>query len=122
MKSKITEEIKDLFSQTTTWVKLELEYAKLTAAEKVIILLSTLIIGAIFALLLLPILMMLLFALADLFKMFMAPPLAYLSVAGIVIILLAIVFVFRNALVVNPVAKFVTRLFLNQKNQRDQNN
>lgn len=122
MKSKITEEVKDLFSQTMTWAKLEIEYVKLTAAEKLIILISTLIIGAIFVLFLLPIFIMLLFALAGLFRMFMSPPLAYLSVAGIVILLLAIVFIFRKVLVINLVSKFVTKLFLERKSEHNQNN
>lgn len=121
MKSKITEEVKDLFSQTVTWAKLEIEYVKLTAAEKLIILISTLIIGAIFVLFLLPIFIMLLFALAGVFRMFMSPPLAYLSVAGIVVLLLAVVYVFRKVLVINMVSKFVTKLFLERKNEHNQN-
>lgn len=121
MKSKISEEVKDLFSQTMTWAKLEIEYVKLTAAEKLIILISTLIIGAVFVLFLLPIFIMLLFALAGLFRMFMSPPLAYLSVAAIVMLLLAIVFVFRKVLVINIVSKFVTKLFLERKNDHDHN-
>lgn len=121
MKSKITEEVKDLFSQTMTWAKLEIEYVKLTAAEKLIILISTLIIGAIFVLFLLPIFIMLLFALAGVFRMFMSPPLAYLSVAGIVVLLLAIVFVFRKVLVINIVSRFVTKLFLERKNEHNHN-
>ena len=119
MKSKISDEVKDLFSQTMTWAKLEVEYLKLTAAEKLIILISTLIIGAVFVLFLLPIFTMLLFALAGLFKMFMPSPLAYLSVAGIVMVLLAIVFVLRKVLVINMVSKFVTKLFLERKSDHD---
>lgn len=73
MKAKITDEIKEIFSQGVNWAKLEIEYVKLTAAEKLIILMSVLIIGAIFMLLLLPVFIMFLFALAGVFKMFMAP-------------------------------------------------
>ncbi|MBD5355479.1 MAG: phage holin family protein [Bacteroides sp.] len=119
MKSKITDELKDLFSQTVTWGKLELEYMKLTAAEKLIILISTLIVGAIFVLFLLPIFIMLLFALAGVFRMFMSAPLAYLSVAGVVMLILALVYVFRNVLVVNVVSRFVTKLFLDRKTSQD---
>ena len=119
MKAKITDEIKEIFSQGVNWAKLEIEYVKLTAAEKLIILMSVLIIGAIFMLLLLPVFIMFLFALAGVFKMFMAPPLAYLSVGGIVLILLALVYLLRNQLVINPVAKFVSRLF---RDKRTKNN
>ena len=44
MKAKITDEIKEIFSQGVNWAKLEIEYVKLTAAEKLIILMSVLII------------------------------------------------------------------------------
>lgn len=121
MKSKITEDIQELFSQGMTWAKLELEYVKLTAAEKLVVLLSTLIIIAVFVLFLLPIFLMLLFALAGLFRMFMPGPLAYLSVAGIVIILLGVVYLFRNVLVVNVVSRFVTKLFLDRKTEQEHN-
>ncbi len=87
MKAKITDEIKEIFSQGVNWAKLEIEYVKLTAAEKLIIL--------------------------------MTPPLAYLSVGGIVLILLALVYLLRNQLVINPVAKFVSRLFLDKRTKNN---
>ena len=47
MKEKLTDEIKDIFVQGRDWIKLEIEYAKLTVAEKFTLLLSAMIIGAI---------------------------------------------------------------------------
>lgn len=114
MKSKITDEIKETLTQGISWAKLELEYIKLTSAEKLVILLSTLIIGGIIALLFLPVFLMLLLALADLFKMFMAPSLAYLSVAGIVLLLIYILFLLRKPLVINPISRFMTKVFLDK--------
>ncbi len=112
MKQKITEEIKDILTQSVSWAKLEVEYIKLTAAEKLIVLLSTMIILGVLMVLLLPVFIMLLFALADVFKLLMSPALAYLSVAGIVLILIFLLFVFRKTLVIDPVARFMTRLIL----------
>ncbi len=43
MKEKLTDERKELFTQGRDWVKLEVEYAKLTVAEKFTILASTMI-------------------------------------------------------------------------------
>lgn len=117
MKAKFTDEIKEIFTQGINWAKLEVEYVKLTAAEKIIILLSTLIIGGICMLLLLPLFIMLLFALVGVFKLFMNPSLAYLTVAGIVAILLVLVYFFRNVLVITPVAKFISRLLLEKDHQ-----
>lgn len=112
MKTKITEEIKEIFSQSVNWAKLEVEYLKLTAAEKLIILMSTMIIGAICMVLLMPLIIMLLFALAGVFRLFMSPPLAYLCVGGVVALMIVLLVVFRNVLVVTPVSRFITRLFL----------
>lgn len=119
MKSKITDEIKEIFSQGMNWAKLEVEYVKLTAAEKIIILMSTLILGGICMILMLPLLIMLLFALVGVFRMFMSPALAYLCVGGIVAVVMLLVFFFRKALIVTPVARFITRLFL-EKNHNSE--
>lgn len=117
MKAKFTDEIKEIFTQGINWAKLEVEYVKLTAAEKIIILLSTLIIGGVCMIMLLPLFIMLLFALVGVFRLFMNPSLAYLTVAGIVAILLVLVFIFRNVLVITPVSKFITRLLLEKDHQ-----
>lgn len=119
MKTKITDEIKEIISSGINWVKLELEYLKLTAAEKLIILMSTVILGAVALLLLVPLMIMLMFALADVFMMFLPPWLAYLSVGGVVLIMIVCVFVFRNALIITPCAKFITRLFLEKSHSSD---
>lgn len=114
MKNNLLNEIKDIFTQSQTWVKLEIEYIKLTAAEKFTILLSTLIIGAVCLLLGMVVMILLSFALVDVFKMFLDPWLAFLSVAGIVILLILAVYLFRKPLLLNPLAKFITKLFFNQ--------
>ncbi len=114
MKDKLTDEVIGIFSQSINWAKLEVEYLKLTAAEKLIILLSTIIIGGILAVLLLPVFIIFLFALVDVFKLIMAPALAYLTVGGIVLLIIFILFLMRKPLIVNPVARFVTKLFLDK--------
>ena len=117
MKNKITEEIKELFTQSVNWAKLEIEYIKLTAAEKLIVLMSALIIGTIFLIMLLPVILMFLFALAQVFIGFMPVALAYVSVGGIVLLLLAILYIFKNQIIVNPLAKFISKLIL-ERNKR----
>ena len=68
MKEKLTDEIKDIFVQGRDWIKLEIEYAKLTVAEKFTLLLSAMIIGAICLLMGMVVLILLSFALVELFK------------------------------------------------------
>lgn len=119
MKTKITDEIKEMLSQGVNWAKLEIEYLKLTAAEKIIILISMMVIGAVFLLLLLPVVLMFLFALAQVFIDFMPVAVAYVCVGGIVLLLLGILVVFRKQLVINPVAKFISKVLLdNPENKK----
>lgn len=122
MKTKLTDELKELLVHGISWLKLEVEYLKLTAAEKMIILVSMLVIGGVFLLLLLPAVLMFLFALAQVFVQFMPTALAYVTVGGIVLVLLAILILMRKPLVINPVAKFISKVLLeNQANKNSDN-
>lgn len=112
MRPKITDEIRDLLSQSINWAKLEVEYLKLTAAEKVIIIVSMMVIGIVVLILLLPAILMFLFALAQVFIGFLPVAVAYVCVGGIVLLLLGILVLFRKHLVINPVAKFISRVLL----------
>jgi len=111
MKEKFTQELKDIISQSVSWAKLEVEYAKFTIAEKVTILLSGFVIGAVCLLLGVAMLLMLAFCIVELFKMIMAPSLAYLCVAGIIALMILLIYLLRKPLLLNPIAKFITRLF-----------
>lgn len=114
MKEKLTDELKDLFMQGKEWAKLEVEYAKLTVAEKFTVLMSTIIIGAICLLMGVVVLIMLAFSLVELFKLMMAPALAYLTVGGIICVLALVVYLLRRPLMLNPIARFITRLFISK--------
>ena len=118
MKPKLTDEIKELLAQSVNWAKLEIEYLKLTAAEKVIILISMFVIGVVVLLLLLPALLMFLFALAQVFIGFLPVALAYVCVGGIVILLLGFLVLFRKQLVINPVAKFISKVLLDHQENK----
>lgn len=119
MKEKIIDELKDIFKQSQSWVRLEVEYLKLTAAEKFTILLSTLILGAICLLIAMVALFLLAQSCVDLFKLFMPPALASLSVFGILLILIFVIYLLRRPLLLNPIARFITRLFFeNQENNK----
>lgn len=120
MKPKITDEIKELFTQSINWAKLEVEYIKLTAAEKIIILVSMMVISVVILLLLLPAILMFLFALAQVFIDFMPVAVAYVCVGGIVILFLGLLVLFRKQLVINPVAKFISKVLLGNPGSKSQ--
>lgn len=112
MQEKLTDELKQVFSDSKDWVKLQIEYTKLTAAEKVTILGGAIALGAICLLIGVVILFVLALSLIDTFKMIMVPALACLSVSGILILLMVLLIIFKKPLILNPIAKFLTKLFL----------
>lgn len=115
MKTNLVEELRSIFEQSRSWLKLELEYAKLTVAEKLTMLMSALILGFVCLLLLIVVLIMLAMSLAELFKMIMDPALAYLATTGAICVLLLLVFLFKKPLLLNPLARLITRVFFDKK-------
>ena len=115
MKINLLEEIRSIFDQSKTWLCLELEYAKLTIAEKLTLLMSTLIIGFVCLLLGVEVLIMLAFSLAEAFRLIMDPALAYLSTAGVICLLLILLYLLRKPLLLNPIARLITRVFFDRK-------
>lgn len=114
MKEKLTDELKEIFVQGKNWMKLEVEYAKLTLAEKMTMLFSAMIIGAVCLLMGMVVLILLAFALVELFRLMMSPALAYLSSAGVIVVLIVLFYLFRKPLLLNPIARFITRLFISR--------
>lgn len=115
MKEKLTDELKEIFVQGKNWMKLEVEYAKLTLAEKMTLLFSAMIIGAVCLLMGMVVLILLAFALVELFRLMMSPALAYLSSAGVIVVLIVLFYLFRKPLLLNPIARFITRLFISKQ-------
>lgn len=101
-----------LVKEIKTYLELNVQNVKLTAAEKTVALLSALAITGLAAILGMLTLLFLSIAIAD----FIAPSLgagwAFLIVTCVYLLLLVIIIVFRRALIINPVSRFITRLFL----------
>lgn len=115
MKLNLIDEFRSIVDQSKTWLKLEMEYMKLTAAEKITMLLGALIIGFVALLLSMVVLIMLALALAEVFKLLMSPGLAYLATAGAICLLLGIFFFLRKPLLMNPIARLITKIFFDKK-------
>lgn len=115
MKQKITDELRDIFIEGRQWLRYEIDYAKLTVAEKATILASAMAIGAVCLLLGIVVLILLALSLKCLFELIMSPALAYLSAAGCVIVVMVVVLLLRKPLLINPIARFLSKLFI-QKN------
>ncbi len=115
---KITDEIRNLFSDSREWIRLEIEYAKLTLAEKLTVLMSALVLGAVCLLMFIVVLILLCFALVYVFELFMNPGFAFLSVAGVLILLIVAVFLLRKPLLLDPLARLISKVFLDSINNK----
>lgn len=115
MKLNLIEEIRAILDQSKTWLTLEVEYLKLTAAEKLTLLMTSLILAFVFLLLGVVVLIMLAFSLSEAFKLLMNPALAYLSTAGAICLLVGLLYLLRKPLLLNPLARLITKIFFDKK-------
>lgn len=115
MKEKIGNEVKSIVGEVREWLSVELEYMKLTVAEKLSVLVSTLILIISLFIIFMVVLIVFAFALVDLFNLFMPHALAYVTVGGILLLLIGLLYLLRTPLVVNPITRLITKLFLTPK-------
>lgn len=112
MKEKLTEDLKEVFTNGKDWLKYEVEYAKLTAAEKITVLGTAVAMVTVIMMMALLVFVMLSFALTGVFELMMSAPLAYLCVAGVWLVIIVVLYLLRKKLISDPIAKFITKLFL----------
>ncbi len=104
---------KKLFSEARKYFSLEWDYTKLTAVEKLAILLSAIAFLAVVIIIAAYALHYLFSALISVLASAMGCVWgAQLIAAGILLLLLLVVFAFKKRLIVDPVARFVSKLFL----------
>lgn len=106
---KLCEELKKFFT-------LQIDYAKLTAVEKLVIIMSSVAVAFVLAVLGACALFYLSFALVYVIKGWIGCEWgAYLIVGCIFIICVLVVYALKERLIINPVARFITKLFLDKK-------
>jgi uncharacterized membrane protein YgcG len=93
-------------------ITLKLDYARLTAAEKTAVLLSAVAFYAVILLLGAIVLIFVSIGIGHLLAMTVAPVAAFLYVAAFYVVVLALVIVLRRKLFVDPIARFVSKLFV----------
>lgn len=105
---------KELWGEVKKYLSLKVDYVKLTAIEKLTVLLAAMTFVGVVIVLSACALFFLSAALVEwLDTVLTCKWLANLIVCGIVFLLLIIAFCFKKTLILNPVARFVTKLFLN---------
>lgn len=110
--SSLLDQIKNIIARSKDWATLELEYAKLTAAEKITLLAGAAVTGAVCLLLVITALILFGIALAFLFWELMCPSLAFLASGGCVLLVSLIIYLLRERLIINPIAKMITKILL----------
>lgn len=113
--------MKSVVGEIKQWLTMEVEYLKLTAAEKVSLLVSTLVLAIVMFILFSVVMIVLAFALVDLFCLIMPHSLACLTVGGILMLLIGVIYLLRKPLLIDPITKLITKLFLTpKKNEKKQ--
>lgn len=106
-------QLNTMWAELRTTLKLNVDYAKLTAAEKLTMLLTTLA----FALLAFVLISLIMFFLSIAVVRCMATGVgliwAYFIMCAFYVVLFVVAVAFRKQLIINPVARFVSRLFFN---------
>ena len=110
---KSIENFQQLFFEFKKYLELQKEYTKLELTEKLTILFSTLIMVLVLIILGMVALFYLLFALAYVLEPLVGGLMAsFAIIAGINVLLIALVIIFRKQLIISPMVNFLANLFL----------
>lgn len=112
-----SDEYKQLVAEIKRYITLQVDYSKLTVVEKMVVLLSTAAVAIILGTLAICVLFYLSLSLESYLTLVLGCQWgAYLIVATLYLLLMMVVIALRGKLIVNPIAKFLSKLFLNPKN------
>ena len=111
---KSIENIQQLFIEFKKYLELQKKYTQLEVTEKLTILLSTLILVLLVVILGMVALFYLLFALAYVLEPLVGGLMvSFAIIAGINVLIMALVIIFRKQLIISPMVNFLANLFLN---------
>jgi uncharacterized membrane-anchored protein YjiN (DUF445 family) len=111
---KSIENLQQLFAETKKYLELQTEYAKLELTEKLTILLSTLILVLILIILGMVTLFYFSFAIAYVLAPIIGGLMnSFALITLFLLIVMALVYYYRQKLIVAPMVKFIANLFLN---------
>ena len=106
----------ELWAELKKYLTLQIDYAKLTTVEKLVVLLSAIAMVAVMLILGACVRFYLSFAVVFMLSDAIGSTWgAYLIVSGIFLVLMLVVYALRQKLILDPVSRFLTRLFLHHK-------
>ena len=110
-----TDNFQQLFSEVKKYIELQTEYVKVEFVEKLTILLSTLLIIAVVLILAITGLFYLFFAIAYALEPVLGSlAMSFGIISGLYVVLIFLFYLFRKQLVINPLVKLLSNLFLNK--------
>lgn len=107
--------IRELIREVKKYVELQKEYTKLELTEKLTIIFSALILGVVITMLGIVVL----FYLSLSFAYFLAPHVggliaSFSIIAGMILLLMLLIYLFRKQLIINPLVNFLADVFSNK--------
>lgn len=101
-----------IYNLAKKYFGLQLEYAKLTAAEKLTLLIGALATGIIVVMLLMVMMLFLSLWVSVVLAHSIGAGWAYALMAAFYLLMIVLLTVFRKPLIFNPISRFVTKMFL----------
>lgn len=111
----------DLIDSVKRLITLNLDYARLTAAEKLTVLMSSMAFYAVLTVCATMVLIFISIGVGHLLATTVAKVAAYLYVAGFYVVLLVLLVVFRKRLFIDPAARFISKLLVNPPTESHRN-
>ncbi len=112
MQENTHNDISSLCGEAKRLGSMYIDLARLTAAEKATALFSVLAIAILAVMLGMVVLVFLTMGIASLLEAYIAPFWSFFIVAGVFILLAVVLYLFKEKLIFNPVARFMSRLLL----------
>ena len=109
MLNDLKENVGKLRSDFLSYIQAETDYLKLTAAEKLVRIATTILFGTLIVATIWFMALLMSFALAQFLSNFLPGWAAYLCTAGAFLIFLLLVFLLRKPLIMNPMSKAISR-------------
>jgi hypothetical protein len=112
------ENFQQLYNDIKKYVELQSEYVKIEFVEKMTILLSTLLLVSLIIVLAVFVLFYLFFSLAyTLESLVGGMAVSFCIISAIYLVLIGLLLIFRKQFIINPLVRFLSKLFLTKTNQ-----
>lgn len=113
---KTIDHLQSLINEVKKYIGLQKEYVKLDIVQKLTILISTLVLISVLLILGGMVLFYLLFTLAYLLEPHVSGlEVSYALISGIILLMIAGIYLFRRQMIIAPLTRFIANLFLNEK-------